>query len=153
MADTTPETSRVDPGATRRRLVSFLSSQAYKPDLLSRIARLSMELKESSQAGRYWLLSDASGPEVDQAIEAFADSCRRSPRLMASELPRFARDWDVEAYPEAVRARIDRYGLREELARRAPGKRAPSKAGMTALALAGLVALLLLGAALVLLRR
>ena len=151
--DTKPETARVDPAATRRRLASFIGSEGYKPDILARVARLSLELKEPAQAGRYWLLSDASGPEVDEAIERFADSCQRTPRLMVSELPRFSRDWDIEAYPEVVRARIDKYGLRDELARRERKKRVTSKSGMTALAIAGLIALLVLGALLVLLRR
>jgi hypothetical protein len=153
VADTTPQTGRVDPAAARRRLASFVGIDGYKPELLARVARLSIDLQEPVQAGRYWLLSDASGPEVDQAIEAFADSCRRTPRLMASELPRFARDWDVEAYPAIVRARIDKYRLREELANREPQRRPPSKAGMTALAIGGLMLMLLLGAALVMLRR
>ena len=71
---------------------------------------------------------------------------------MASELPRFSRDWDIQAYPDVVRARIDKYGLREELARRERKKRTASKSRMTALAIAGLIALLVLGALLVLLR-
>ena len=153
MPDTKPETSKVDPAATRRRLASFIGPEGYKPELLARIGRLSIELKEPAQAGKYWLLSDATGPEVDEAIEVFATSCQRVPRLMASELPRFVRDWDVEAYPELVRARIDKYGLRNELARRAPKDRSRSKSGMTGLAIAGLVALLIMGAVLVLLRR
>ena len=69
------------------------------------------------------------------------------------EVVPFARDWDLESYPELVRARIDKYGLRDELARRQPKKRPVSKSGMTALAIAGAVALLALGAALILLRR
>lgn len=153
MADTKPETAKVDPAATRRRLASFIGPEGYKPDLLSRVGRLSIELKEPAQAGRYWLLSDAAGPEVDEAIEVFAQSCQRLPRLMASELPRFARDWDIEAYPELVRARIDKYGLRKELERRGPRTRAPSKSGITALAIALLAALLIMGALLILLRR
>jgi hypothetical protein len=115
VADTKPETARADPAATRRRLASFIGAEGYKPDLLARIGRLSLELKEPAQAGRYWLLSDAEGPEVDAAIEAFAQSCRGSPRLMVSELPRFARDWDVEGYPKVVRGRIVRYKLAADL--------------------------------------
>lgn len=151
-SDTRPETGRVDPAATRRRLASFISAEAYKPDLLARVARLSIELKEPVQAGRYWLLSDSTGEDVDAAIEAFAASCQRTPRLMASELPRFKRDWDVEAYPEVVRQRIAKYGLAEHLARRAPKRQMP-KQQMTLFALGGLLALLAFAALLILLRR
>ena len=152
MPETKPETAQVDPAATRRRLASFIGTAGYKPDLLARVARLSIELKQPVQAGRYWLLSDASGPEVDEAVEAFAASCQRTPRLMASELPRFARDWDVEAYAAAARARIGKYGLADELARRRPRKQQEKKS-MTAFALLGLAALLVFAAALILLRR
>jgi len=101
--DTKPETARVDPAATRRRLVSFLGSQGYKPDLLARIARIAVELNETVQAGRYWLLSEATGPDVDAAVEAFAESCQRMPRLMVSELPRFratGTSWRMRLRPE-----------------------------------------------------
>ena len=152
MPDTKPETARVDPAATRRRLVSFLGSQGYKPDLLARIARISVELNETVQAGRYWLLSDATGPDVDAAVEAFAESCQRMPRLMVSELPRFSRDWEVVAYAAPARARIEKYGLAGDLARRAPRK-PPRKRHTAVIALLGLGALFLFAALLILLRR
>ncbi|MGZ6142464.1 MAG: DUF6584 family protein [Myxococcales bacterium] len=151
--DTKPETSRVDPAATRRRLAAFVGAEGYKPELLARVARLSIELKEPVQAGRYWLLSDATGPDVDAAIEAFVESCQRTPRLMVSELPRFQRDWDLEAYPEVVKARIEKYGLAEPLARRAPRKPHAPKPKMTLIAIALLGALLLFAVLLIALRR
>jgi hypothetical protein len=150
---TKPETARVDPAATRRRLASLIGAEGYKPDLLARVGRLSLDLSEPAQAGRYWLLSDLAGAEVDAAIEAFAESCGRLPRYMASELPRFVRDWDVQAFPQIVRSRIEKYGLAEELARRAPRESKRPRAGVTALALAGLIGLLALAAVLVLLSR
>jgi len=150
--ETKPETARVDPAATRRRLASFIGAEGYKPDLLARVARLSIELRETVQAGRYWLLSDATGPDVDAAVDAFAESCQRTPRLMVSELPRFSRDWDIEAYAAAARARIGKYGLSAHLARRAPRK-PPRKRQMTVIALLGLGALFLFATLLVLLRR
>jgi len=152
VSSTKPETARVDPAATRRRLASFIGSEGYKPDLLSRIARLSTELNETVQAGRYWLLSDATGPDVDAAVEAFAASCDRTPRLMVSELPRFARDWDVGSYAEPARARIEKYRLADDLARRRPRKE-PERKSMTVIAILGLAALLAFAALLVLLRR
>jgi len=150
--ETKKETARVDPAATRRRLAAFIGMEGYKPDLLARVARLSIELKEPVQAGRYWLLSDATGPDVDAAVEAFAASCQRTPRLMVSELPRFARDWHVDAYAPAARSRIEKYGLAVELTRRRPQKEKRKKP-MTAFALLGLAALLAFAAVLVLLRR
>jgi hypothetical protein len=114
-------TASADKVASRRRLAGFVSAEGYPPDLLSRIARISMELRETAQAGRYWLLSDALGPEVDAAVDAFVKSCQATPRLIASELPRFQRDWDVDAYAPAAKARIARFGLADELAQRRAG--------------------------------
>ncbi|MFN2549005.1 MAG: DUF6584 family protein [Myxococcales bacterium] len=142
----------MDPAATCRRLASFIGAEGYKPDVLARVARLSVELRETVQAGRYWLLSDATGSDVDAAVEAFAESCQRTPRLMVSELPRFARDWDVDAYPAPARARIGKYRLADDLARRRP-RQQPQKKPMTTVALLVLAALLLFAAALILLRR
>ncbi len=154
VSNTNPESARVDPAATRRRLAAFVTAEPYQPARLARVARLSVELKEPAQAGRYWLLSDATGPEVEAAVELFAESCQRLPRLMASELPRFVRDWELEGYAPAALARIEKYGLADELSRRAPRKPRRSGGPSTALAVAGLLALLLLlGALLVMLRR
>lgn len=153
MVNTNPESARIDPAASRRRLAAFATSEPYKPDLLAKLARLSMELNEPAQAGRYWLLSDATGAEVDAAVELFAENCQRLPRLMASELPRFAGDWELEAYLAPARARIEKYGLAAELSRRAPRKSRRSDGPITRIALAGFLALLLLGAVLVLLGR
>ena len=153
VSNTNPESARVDPAATRRRLAAFLTAEPYKPDLLARVARLSVQLNEPAQAGRYWLLSDASGPEVDAAVEVFAESCQRLPRLMASELPRFVRDWELEAYAAPARVRIEKYGLADELSRRAPRKPRRPDRRINAIALAALLVLLLLGALLVMLKR
>ena len=153
VSNTNPESARVDPAATRRRLAAFLTSEPYQPEALARVALLSVQLNEPAQAGRYWMLSDATGPEVDAAVEVFAGSCQRLPRLMASELPRFVHDWDLEAYLAPARARIEKYGLAEELSRRAPRKPRRSTGPATAIAVAGLLALLLLGALLILLRQ
>jgi hypothetical protein len=146
--DTKPETAQVDPAATRRRLASFVGAEGYKPDLLARLGRLSLELKEPAQAGRYWLLSDSAGPEVEAAIEAFARSCQGSPRLMVSELPRFARDWDLQAYPPRVRERISRYGLKPDLLLR--NKAAPQVRRWSGAAVAVAVLVALAGVALLL---
>src|SRR5438105_10002766 len=102
----TGETSRADPAVTRRRLVSLLAGEPYRPELLAKIARTCVALNESAQAGSYWLLSDAHGIEVDAAVEAFVESCQRTPRLMASQLPRFKRDWDIDSYAPAAKSRI-----------------------------------------------
>ena len=153
MPDTKPETAQVDPSATRRRLASFASGEPYKPELLARLARLSVELGEPAQAGRFWLLSDAAGPDVDAAVETFVQSCDRVPRLIASQLPRFVRDWHLPQYAGPALARIEKYGLKGELSRRAPPEERRGSPRMTAVAAAVAVALLILVAALLVFRR
>ena len=154
VSSTNPESARVDPAATRRRLAAFVAAEPYKPELLAKVARLSVQLNEPAQAGRYWLLSDATGPEIDAAVEVFAESCQRLPRLMASELPRFVGDFELATYAAPALVRIEKYGLAAELSRRAPRKPRRTEGPGTAFAVAGLLALLvLLCVALVMLRR
>lgn len=124
-------TAEPDQDATRRRLVRFIAGETYRPDLLSRIARISKALREDAQAGRYWLLSDAAGPDVDAAVDLFVKSCDGKPWRIAAELPRFKSDWNLDAYAPAAKARIARLGLEDELAKRRPGG-APRRPGWLA---------------------
>ena len=118
--DKARETITTDLPAARRRLAAFLPAEGYKPDLLARIGRMSMSLKEPAQAGRYWLLSDATGPDVEAAVEAFVQSCQSVPERVVAELPRFKRDWEVEAFAAPARKRVARYGLLPHLEARRP---------------------------------
>ena len=144
------DTAQVDASATRRRLMAFVETEGYRPDLLSRIARISVQLRDPVQAGRYWLLSDATGPDVESAVEAFAESCLRSPKRMAVEL-RFAREWKLDALSRPARQRIEKYGLDAALAPAAHP--APARPVFTVVALAALGALIAALLLFVLLRR
>jgi hypothetical protein len=124
------ETNSADMVSTRRRLSLFVSTEAYRPDLLARIARICVELRDPTQAGRYWLLSDAKGPEVESAVDALVKSCQSTPRLIASELPRFKGDWDIDGYAPAAKERIGRLGLSDELRKRRPGGPPPRRSGL-----------------------
>jgi hypothetical protein len=97
--------ARGDLGSARRRLASAVGSGAYDPELLARIAELSVRMGDPVQAGRYWLLTPSTGQEVEAAIEAFARQCHHDGRTMAWELPRFG--------PATWRARRRRAGVPE----------------------------------------
>jgi hypothetical protein len=144
---------RGDLGSARRRLASTVGSRGYVPDLLAKVAELSVQMRDPVQAGRYWLLTPASGPEVEAAVEAFVRACRHDARQMASELPRFRLRHKVNEYPEVVRARLARFGIDKVFVQQdpdlAPVQRAGWKHHLKALGCVvmgvGLVTLIVLG--------
>jgi len=95
----------------RQRLRSYLITNGYDADVLATIGRISYDMHDEFDAGRMWLLSSATGPEVDAAIETFVARAGTHPNDIASQLPRSVRLSVIEQYPELVRTRIERYGL------------------------------------------
>jgi hypothetical protein len=151
------DVARGDLGTARRRLASAVASQPYAPDLLGRIADLSLRMGDPVQAGRYFLLSDRTGAEVDAAVEAFARSCGREPRRMAWELPRFRARWDLAALTPAARSRLGALGVDHAMLEDAAcpccpkprrERRSDALAGCFAVLLAGIVLVALVVAAL-----
>jgi hypothetical protein len=105
------DVERGDLGSARRRLASFIASAGYTPEILTRAAEISMQMRDPVQAGRYWLLTPAEGVPVEGAIEVFALACHHNPQQMASELPRFKLRHKVASYPEVVQSRLKRFGI------------------------------------------
>jgi len=100
----------------RQRLGSYLTTTGYDPDVLALAGRISNEMHDEYDAGRMWLLSNATGPEVDQAIETFMTHVGKHANHIASQLPRSVRLSAIEQYPDIVRSRIDHHGLRDSIA-------------------------------------
>ena len=100
--------ARGDLGSARRRLESHARSQPYDPDLLSRIGELALKMGDPVIAGRAFLLSSASGPEVEAAVDAFVRAQGRDSRAIAAWLRAMPR---VVALPEEVWARLERHGI------------------------------------------
>lgn len=123
------DVDRGDLGSARRRVASFISSTTYRPDVLAMAADISFKMHDPVQAGRYWLLTPAIGPEVEDAIEAFARACHHDAQVMASEMPRFKERCKVAAYPEVVRERLARYGVDVVFQRQDPDLAPVGKSG------------------------
>ena len=102
-----------DYGLARQRLTSYLSNQGYNADVLARIGRISYDMHDLFQAGRYWLLSSAEGDEVEDAVAQFVRNAGRDSRAVAGQLPRAARLSRLEDYPEVVQQRLRRLNLVE----------------------------------------
>jgi hypothetical protein len=105
------DVARGDLGSARRRMASFVVSADYEPDVLARLGDVCRAMGDPVEAGRWYLLSSADGPEVDEAVGRFVAACRGVPSHVAAALPHFRRRWDVGIYAGSARARVDRYGL------------------------------------------
>lgn len=108
---------RGDYGLARQRLTSYLSTTGYDADVLARIGRISYDMHDLFQAGRYWLLSSAEGDVVEQTITTFAKHAGSAPRAVVGQLPRTTRLANLEGYPEPVQERLRRLGLDEAIVR------------------------------------
>ncbi len=106
---------RGDYGLARQRLTSYLSTRGYDPDVMARIGRISHDMHDMFQAGRFWLLSSAEGDAVDENVARFVRHAGSEPRAVVSQLPRAARLSRLEDYPAVVQERLRRHGLDEAI--------------------------------------
>lgn len=103
---------RGDLWLAKLRLASYLTAAGYDGDVLNRLGRICHDMHDDFQAGKYWLLCDVDGPEVDRAIETFLKTFNEHPHHKLSALPRQVRV-SLDRYPPRVRARLERLGLAE----------------------------------------
>ena len=102
---------RGDYALARDRLSSHLATLGYEPERIARLAQICFDMHDLFQAGRLWLVSNAAGPHVEQAIEVFLQRCGNRPAVAASHLPRFCRQHELASYPSDVQARLKARGL------------------------------------------
>lgn len=76
--------ARGDLGMAKRRLGASLGSRGYDAVTLGKLGRVCWEMRDPYEAGRHWLLSTETGPEVDSAIKVFLDRNGRKPEQIAS---------------------------------------------------------------------
>lgn len=94
-------------------------STPYRAEVLSLLGQVCHQMGDVPEAGRFWLLSEAEGEHVEQAVRVFADLHRGAARQLAAQLPRRTRLASLEAYPSGARRRIQALGLEQPLAERA----------------------------------
>lgn len=118
--------ARGEYGRARQRLASLLASQGYDAELLAELGRICQRMGDTAEAGRYWLVSSAEGPEVDAAAAVFVRLHGARAAQVFSQLPARARK-SLAAYPPAAQARLRAHGLEAFFAahlERPPGRTA-----------------------------
>lgn len=101
------------------RLSDYLRTKGYNPDLLARLGRIAHDMRDPCAAGKYWLVSNAEGAEVDASIDALVQRCGRNPRQLVSSVPRYARLKKFDDYPAIVRNRLIALDVGEIIVRKA----------------------------------
>ena len=97
-------------------LRGHIGSDAYDVELYQAYADLLARLGELPEAGKYYLLAGALGPEHKEAVELFLARYRKcQPVEVYRAFPSMARLRRLEEYPDAVRGRLVEWGVPEQL--------------------------------------
>lgn len=110
--------ARGDFALARMRLIDHMCSVGYRGDAAARIARISFEMHDIFEAGRYGLVADEESPELDAAIAEFIRRAGSSPQSVCAALPAAARLTELSGYPERVQRRLRALGLDTAILRR-----------------------------------
>lgn len=105
----------------RQRIESYLATKGYDADLLARAGRIAHDMHDDYNAGRLWLMSNATGPEVDRAIDVFMQYVGKNLQQAAWQLPRAARLVAKHDLPARVRQRLERLELEDPVAKARAG--------------------------------
>ena len=95
----------------RRELISWLARWGHDAEVLALLGRVVLEMKDEPQAGRWWLLSSAEGPDVERAVDASIADWRGARRRYLSQLPHRVRKGLPKELPAPARARLQRLGI------------------------------------------
>jgi hypothetical protein len=95
-----------DLGSARMRLRSFISTARYSAEVCEMLARISRQMSDPVEAGRWYFLCDSADEEAAACIELFLHSCRDDARRIATRIPARVRSTPAEQFPEAVRERL-----------------------------------------------
>lgn len=102
-----------DFASARSRLISHLNTCGYDAALVERVGRICADMHDPPEAGRFWLLADVEGPEVEAAIDRFLRNVQGCVTLR--RLPHFARRTPLADYPPRVRERLTSLNISEAL--------------------------------------
>jgi hypothetical protein len=106
---------RGDYGLARERLSSLLATRRYDDSVLIQLGQVSFDMHDLFQAGRFWLVSSATGPQVDRAIAEFMRRCGNDPVHAVSQLPRCCRLTELSKYPGEAQDRLQKMGMAEAI--------------------------------------
>lgn len=106
MARVRADVERGDHWLARQRLASRLATCGYDAELLAELGDISLAMHDAFSAGRFYLCSNAEGPQVDAAVAAFVEQLRRDPHQVVSQLPGAVRKLSVDQLSLAGARRV-----------------------------------------------
>ena len=119
LARAVADVERGEYGLARRRLYPYARTKGYDADVLARIGQICHDMHDPQEAGRFWLMSSASGEHVDRAVALFCKQAGKDPNAIVGQLTRFCRLESIQAYPRVVQERLRAHGLADALERAA----------------------------------
>jgi hypothetical protein len=102
--------SRGDIGSARTRLISAFVNSPYNPALAEEIARLSVQMHNPVEAGRWYFCCDSQDEHSAALIQLFASKHSSGPKQLLSQLPVKVRTTPPDQLPTAVRQRMNDLG-------------------------------------------
>lgn len=102
--------SRNDLGSARTRLVSAFVNSPYNPALAEEIARLSLQMHNPVEAGRWYFCCDSQDEQAAALIQLFASKHPSGPKQLLTQLPVKLRTTPPDQLPISVRQRINDLG-------------------------------------------
>ncbi|MDQ4144141.1 MAG: hypothetical protein M3198_10440 [Actinomycetota bacterium] len=99
----------------RDRLTGLLSRDPADQEVLQLLGEVHFAMRDLPAAGRYWFLTERTGPEVEEALGALKARFP-TPQSLGTALPVYA---SLEAFPKTVRQRVAGEGVIEFLPHRA----------------------------------
>ena len=102
--------SRGDIGSARTRLISAFVNSPYNPALAEEIARLSVQMHNPAEAGRWYFCCDSQDEQSAALIQLFTSKHSSGPQQVLSQLPLKVRDAPPDQLPIAVRQRMNDLG-------------------------------------------
>ncbi|MDX2132166.1 MAG: DUF6584 family protein [Planctomycetota bacterium] len=114
-----------DLGSARRRLMSRVREAGYSAELCERIARLSCDMRDTREAGRWFFLTACDDPQASAAIAVFVQSCAGVRERVLGQLPRCFATRKPSGLPECAQRRLAELtpepGAKQTSARRQSG--------------------------------
>jgi Family of unknown function (DUF6584) len=107
------DVKRGDHWLARQRLDSYLQTTGYDMDVVAELGRISLEMHNAFDAGRYWLTSAETGEDIDGAINLFLRHAGKDRVQAVKHLPKAVRLETLASYPKVAQDRLRTLGLDE----------------------------------------
>lgn len=95
-----------DLGSARRRLQSRIHAGGFDADICRRIARISLDMKDPIEAGRWMFLIPCSDAKELECVDDFIHCCGGTREQVLASLPRCITTLPSERWPAAAAERL-----------------------------------------------